>query len=85
MLASYHTYKLPRPTTSSTPSKFEEDFEYNARGLQCRQAMRTRSCGGIPAALTFCYFLVKQKVENQNQLIESPSQSYLLLPVAQTV
>jgi len=65
MLANYHTYKLPRPTTSSTPSKFEGDFEYNARGRPRRQAMRSGWCGGISADLTFCYFLVKQKVEKK--------------------
>ena len=33
-----------------------------ARGRQCRQAMRTRRCGGISADLTFLHtFLVKQK------------------------
>ena len=38
----------------------------NARGRQCRQAMRSRLCGGISADLTFCYFLVKQKVERKS-------------------
>jgi len=37
----------------------------NARGRQRRQAMRTRLCGGIPADLSFCYFLIKQKVEEE--------------------
>ena len=67
MLESYYsTYKRTRPTTLSFFSKFEEDFEYNARGRQCRQAMRSGLCGGISADLTFCYFLVKQKVEEKN-------------------
>ena len=39
---------------------------HNTRGRQCRQAMRTRLCGGLPADLSFCYFLVKQKVEKEN-------------------
>jgi len=38
----------------------------NVCGWQCRQAMRTRLCGGLPADLSFCYFLVKQKVEKEN-------------------
>jgi hypothetical protein len=28
--------------------------------------MRTRPCGGIPADLIFCFFLIKQKEDTQN-------------------
>jgi len=58
MLASY---------SSTTPNRqiMLSEIE-NARGWQCRQAMRTRLCGGLPADLSFCYFLVKQKVEKEN-------------------
>jgi hypothetical protein len=42
----------------------------NACGWQCRQAVRTSSCGGIPADLTFCFFLVKQK-EEKNTIFAS--------------
>jgi len=42
------------------------NLEYNARGRQCRQAMQSGWCGGISADLIFCYFLVKQKVEEEN-------------------
>jgi RHS repeat-associated protein len=39
----------------------------NARGRQCRQAVRTRSCGGIPADLTFLLlFWSSKKVEERN-------------------
>ena len=58
MLASYSS---TTPNLQIGLSEIE-----NARGRQCRQAMRTRLCGGIPADLTFCYFLVKQKVEKKN-------------------
>jgi RHS repeat-associated protein len=38
----------------------------NACGWQCRQAVRTWSCGGISADLIFCFFLIKQKEEEEN-------------------
>jgi RHS repeat-associated protein len=38
----------------------------NACGWQCRQAVRTRLCGGISADLIFCFFLIKQKEEEEN-------------------
>ena len=41
---------------------------YNARGRQCRQAMQTRLCGGLPADLIFCFFLIKQKENKKNHL-----------------
>jgi len=37
-------------------------------GRQCRQAMRTRLCGGISADLIFCFFLIKQKENKKNHL-----------------
>jgi hypothetical protein len=38
----------------------------NTRGQQCRQAVRTRLCGGIPADLTFLLlFWSSKKVEER--------------------
>ena len=70
----YHPVKLPRRLTAPPLHLSFENFEiphygndegelgYDACGRQCRQAMRTRLCGGISADLTFLHtFLVKQK------------------------
>ena len=59
--------KLPRPASPSTPSIFEGEFGYNARGRECRQAMQTRRCGGIPADLTFLVlFWSSKKVQRES-------------------
>ena len=49
MLASYSS---TTPNLQIMLSEIE-----NARGWQCRQAMRTRLRSGLPADLSFCYFL----------------------------
>ena len=54
----------------------------NARGGQCRQAMRTRWCGGISAELTFLLlFWSRKKVEEENMKLpnkQAQKQVYLL-------
>ena len=62
-------FKLPRRLAATPLQKFEgELFSHVVRGGQCRQAMRTRRCGGIPADLIFCFFLIKQKENKKNHL-----------------
>jgi len=43
---------------------------YSTRGRECRQAMQTRQCGGIPADLIFCFFLIKKKEKEKNHYPE---------------
>ena len=54
--------------TSNTNSMQISTYEIErARGWQCRQAMRTRWCGGISADLTFLLlFWSSKKVEEEN-------------------
>ena len=41
---------------------------HDARGRQCRQAKRTRLCGGIPADLTFLFLFWSSKKEKEVHL-----------------